>query len=515
MTSDSVAPVSSAPIFSRRTFLIILGVLCILRLVLNMVVPLMDPSEARYALICRIMSESGNFLEPRLVHDGELTVFEGKPPLSFQAGAVACRIFGSNLFAVRLPSFFFAAGLLAVMYGVLQRIRGEAVAQLAVLLTLTSVIFFFLYAGQCMTDMPLAFCVCSAVFAYMLFDHETVRRNKKLASVGFFAALALGMLVKGPVALVMAGLPVFLFVLLGNRWRDLKNHAWVLGFEVFILIAAPWFVLMQRANPDFLEYFFVNENFKRFLFKNYGDRFGAGRETFRGMAIIWFLLSNLPTVLLILLPACSKDDRRKLANACRIKSLANDLPMLGFAVITLFWCLTSRVLIYYLLPTVPFFSAWLADRLIAWGFAERTGFRKTLRIAMPVVWCIAGAGFASLRVVGEHWSDKMPGEFYKRAAELVPEGQQFYFYREVPFSAYFYLGDLDGREDSAPHRVVRHPETAPEQSEAESLPYYLMSQKHNLKKHPLKNKRRLLLENDVWALYAPAEIPGEAKPPLQ
>ena len=508
-TSASDVPGSSVPLFSRRTFLLILGAFCVLRLVLNAFAPLMDPSEARYALICRIMSESGNFLEPKLVHNGILTNFEGKPPLCFQAGAVACRIFGVNPFAVRLPSFLFAAGLLAMMYGVLRRIRDEAVAQLAVLLTLSSPIFL-LYAGQCMTDMALAFCVCSAVFAYMLFDHETIRRNKKLASIGFFAALGLGMLVKGPVALVMAGLPVFLFVLLGNRWRELKDHAWVLGFSVFFLIAAPWYAMMQRANPDFLEYFFVNENFKRFLFKEYGDRFGAGRETFRGMAVVWFLLSNLPAVLLVLLPAGSKDGRRKLADAWRKDSLANDLPMLGFVLITLFWCLTSRVLITYVLPTVPFFAAWLSIRLSSWGFAERAGFRKTLRIAMPVVWCAAGMVFASFRVVGEHWSDKLPGEFFKEIAELVPDGR-FYFYREVPYSAYFHLGDLDGREDDAAHRVVRHPEESSESSEAASLPYYLVTRKHNLKKHPLKKERRLLLENDVWALYAPFEAKAEGE----
>ena len=114
----------SGPVFSRLGFLYLLGVLALLRLVLNCLVPLMDPSEARYALICKIMAESGNYLEPKLIHDGVLMNFEGKPPLSFQAGAVACRILGVNLFAVRLPSFLFAAGLLGIMYGVLRRIRG-------------------------------------------------------------------------------------------------------------------------------------------------------------------------------------------------------------------------------------------------------------------------------------------------------------------------------------------------------------------------------------------------------
>ena len=492
MNQDS-APVAPAAIFSRRVFLSFLGTICVLRLLLNAFVPLMDPSEARYALICRIMAESGNYLEPKLIHEGVLMNFEGKPPLCFQAGALACRVFGVNLFAVRLTSFLFAAGLLAVMYGVLRRIRGEAVAQTSVLLALAGPIFF-LYAGMCMTDMALAFCVCSAVFAYMLFDHESARRAKKLASIGFFASLAVGMLVKGPVALVMAGMPVFLFVLLGNRWRDLKNHAWILGFAVFFLIAAPWYVLMQRANPDFLYYFFVNENFKRFLFKEYGDQYGAGRETFRGMALVWFLLSNLPVVLLLLFPAWSREGRGRLADVRRKQSLANDLPLLGVLSVTLFWCLTSRVLITYVLPTVPFFAAWLADRLTAWGYTDRAGFRKLIRTGLPVIWCVTCVVFALFRVVGNRWTDKMPGEFYKQAAELVPEGQ-FYFYRKAPYSAYYYLGD----------RVIPHAKETKEESEAAARPYYLVSTKRELKRHPLDEPRRLLLETGVWALYAPAE----------
>ena len=398
-----------------------------------------------------------------------------------------------SLFAVRLPSTLFATGLLAVLYGALRRIRGSGAARLSVLLTLGSPVFF-MYAGMCMTDMALAFCVCSAVFAYMLFDHETVRRNKKIASIGFFAALALGMLVKGPVALVMAGLPVFLFVLLGNRWHDLRNHAWVFGFAAFFLIAAPWYILMQRANPDFLYYFFVNENFKRFLFKEYGDQYGAGREFFRGMAFLWFLISNLPGVLLLLIPLCSRAGRGKLAGVLRKRTLADDLPLLGFLVITVFWCLTSRVLITYVLPTVPLFSVWLAGRLTDWGYADMGQFRLALRTGLPVVWCGTGMVFASLWIVGDRWVDKMPGDFFEDIAETVPNGY-FYFYRKVPYSAYFYLGD----------RVIPHAKEDAETSEAASRPHYLVSTKRETKRHPLQGFRREVMETGVWTLYAPSE----------
>ena len=486
---------TTRPILSRRTFLIVLVALCALRLALNAIVPLMDPSEARYALICKIMAGSGNYLEPKLIHEGVLMNFEGKPPLCFQAGAVACKLLGVNLFAVRLPSFLFAAGLLAVMYGALRRVKGEAAAQLAVLLTASSVVFF-LYAGMCMTDMALAFCVCSGVFCYMLFDHEEKKLGRKLASVGFFASLALGMLVKGPVALVLAGLPVFLFVLLGNRWSRLKDHAWIAGTAVFLLIAAPWYVLMQRANPDFLYYFFVNENFKRFLFKEYGDQYGAGREFFRGMALVWFLISSLPPLLFVAFPLFDREARRKLAGVWRKRSLADDLPLLGVATITLFWCLTSRVLITYVLPVVPFLGAWLGIRLTEWNTADGAGFRRAVRAGLPVVWCVTAAVFAAFPFMAERWIDKMPGEFFAKAAETAPEGQ-FYFYRRVPYSAYYYLGD----------RVIPHAKEEAEPSEAASLGHYLIGTKHDLKRHPPVRERRLLLENGVWALYAPAGEP--------
>ena len=103
----------------------------------------------------------------------------------------------------------------------------------------------------------------------------------------------------------------------------------------------------------------------------------------------------------------------------------------------MFWCLTSHVLITYVLPTVPLFSVWLAGRLTDWGYADMGQFRLALRTGLPVVWCGTGMVFASLWIVGDRWVDKMPGDFFEDIAETVPNGY-FYFYRKVPYSAYFY-----------------------------------------------------------------------------
>ena len=74
-------------------------------------------------------------------------------------------------------------------------------------------------------------------------------------SVLFFVFIALGVLVKGPVAIVMSGLPVFFYVLINNRWKNLKYHAWVLGTIAFLAIVVPYYWIVSVKHPDFLQYF--------------------------------------------------------------------------------------------------------------------------------------------------------------------------------------------------------------------------------------------------------------------
>ena len=115
------------------------------------------------------MAESGNFLEPRFFHEGVLMNFEGKPPLYFQMGALACKIFGVNLFSIRLPATIFSSILLSMMFYTVRVLKNERVALFSVILCMISPVFFYL-SGAVMTDMALACTVCCAIFSYILFE---------------------------------------------------------------------------------------------------------------------------------------------------------------------------------------------------------------------------------------------------------------------------------------------------------------------------------------------------------
>ena len=482
--------------FNRKNLLILLAIVLLARLADVLLLPVFDPSEARYAAICSNMALRGNFLEPQFVFRGTLQNFEGKPPLYFQLGGICCKIFGVNEFAVRLPALLAALGILAVLFFTVRKLHSERNAVIAALLCGIEPVFL-IFCGFCMTDLLLCLTITGAVCAYTLFSAAGRISEKKLWSCGFFVSLALGMIVKGPVALVLAGMPVFFFVLINNRWRELRYHAWVAGPVLFFLICLPWYLLMQMKNPDFLEYFFVNENFKRFLFKEYGDRYGAGRETFRGMSLVYFLACNLFCLIPALFPLFA---RKKVFSGARkqCRELLAD-PLTGPAALTvitnvLFWGLTSRVLITYLLPTIPATAVLAADLLERCGLCEEEKWarRTGVWLSGAAVFCAAGLlylGFFPLKIeVGA-------GHFFRKTAD-TPEYRKssVYFLRRTPLSAEFYLRE----------RVVNHPDEPREASLARSRRCLLFVPDSQLRKLKAPPDRKRIARSHGWSVYAPA-----------
>ena len=377
----------------KRLPAILLGLLA-LRLALAAVVPVFEPSEARYAAISVNMARTGDFLVPRFTHNLRYRSFDGKPPLVFQAGGLFCRLLGTgegelgnrfaNQLAVRLFPLLSAALLLWILYHCVRRKYDDEAARLAVAICATSTAFFAA-AGISMTDMSLACCVSGALLLYDLGGWP--------ARFGVAALSGAAMIVKGPVGLVMFGLPVLVDAVVNRNWGKFLNWRWLVVAPVFVAVAAPWFVLVERVNPGATWYFFYNENFLRFVTPDYGDKYGKGREAFRGVSILWALVATLPWSLLPLL----KPKRPQLFTLR--SSLFTSFPFLALAAIVGFWCLTSRVLVYYLFPTIPLFAAWLATT------ADRALLKRFVPWATGISAAVVGVGL----VVGMFASEKMRG----------------------------------------------------------------------------------------------------------
>ncbi|MGI4859098.1 MAG: ArnT family glycosyltransferase, partial [Janthinobacterium lividum] len=80
-----------------------------------------------------------------------------------------------------------------------------------------------------------------------------------------WASMALAVLSKGLIGIVLPGAVLVLYSAFardGAVWRRLYLFS---GLLIFLAIAAPWFVLVQSRNPEFFDFFFINEHFRRFL----------------------------------------------------------------------------------------------------------------------------------------------------------------------------------------------------------------------------------------------------------
>ena len=85
-----------------------------------------------------------------------------------------------------------------------------------------------------------------------------------------WAGLALAVLSKGLMGLDTAGYGAVPVLHRAARLGVLKRMHWLPGLAVFLLIIAPWFYLVMKANPEFFDRFFIYEHYTRFTTKDLG-----------------------------------------------------------------------------------------------------------------------------------------------------------------------------------------------------------------------------------------------------
>ncbi|MGZ6291611.1 MAG: ArnT family glycosyltransferase [Syntrophales bacterium] len=229
----------------------------IVYLALLAVVPLMEPDEGRYSAIPSEMNHSGDYVTPHL----KGTVYLEKPPLCYWATALSFKIFGENEFSSRLFSALCAWGCILLVYRMGTFFHGEKTGFYAGLVLATS-LFPFAIGRLNILDMPLAFFVSVAAWCgYRYFsDPGYGKRNIYL----FYLFCSLAFLTKGLIGIVFPAAILIIWLVLSGRWREILRLLSPVGIIIFLAVAGPWLFLVQRANKDFLWFFFIQEHFLRY-----------------------------------------------------------------------------------------------------------------------------------------------------------------------------------------------------------------------------------------------------------
>lgn len=309
-------------IFSLAAIISFTGLLC----------PLQEPQESRYAEIPRQMLREDSYLVP-VLHGH---AYYDKPPLLYWLVMGSYGLFGVSDVAARLVPCIAAFLTILIAYAWAWRLAGARAAFLgAAILCLSP---RFIQLDRMLTpDSVFSLCVVAAWAS----GHIALQGNRLGVQWWIVSAIAcgLGLLTKGPVALVLV-LPPLFFV----RWLDAPTarpgfKAMAAYLAVSVGVAVPWFVAVAARDQCFVYYFFWFHHVQRFVepFDHAEPFWYYAPELFLGM-LPWTLL--LPGMMASLFRRTSAP------------------PVLRVFLVAGLWCVAFFSLsgckrAFYVLPAVP------------------------------------------------------------------------------------------------------------------------------------------------------------------
>lgn len=414
-----------------RNSLAVLLILVLVRMLLLPWYPLMDTTEARYGEMARLMVETGNWVTPLFDYN---VPFWGKPPLHTWMSASSILVFGVNEFAVRFPHWLAAVMVLACVGLFAKRLGLPA---LNILVILASTVVFTISAGAVMTDMALTLGITLAMVGFYL-----CWQGDKLWGYAGFVGLAIGLLAKGPVALVLFAIGTGLWLLWQygpiKLWRQLWQRVPLLsGLTLMFAIALPWYVIAEQTTPGFLNYFIVGEHWSRFVDSGWeGDLYGSAHDEVRGTIWLYFVVAAMPWSLflpraLYRIFKLAKQDAAQ--QAITPKEMLQQNSTNGLASYLVFWMIAPMVLFTlagnilpaYVLPGIPALALLLG---LAWRDSKLPGINViAISISVLLITTVTVLHFGPGKDKSERW-------LLAQRSDVLPT----YYWQNQPFSARFY-----------------------------------------------------------------------------
>ena len=222
----------------------------------NNMLPVTDPVESNYALTAKEMVLSGDWLSPQIYG----TYWYDKPIMIYWLIALGFKIFGTADWVVRLPSAIFGALSVATMYQSTRTMSGKWALGLIGASVLGTSLMFWTVAHGVITDMVLLY----TTLMVMIYSYKGLVEQKPYAMIVAYVFAALGVLTKGPVAIVLPGMILLVFAGINRSWSMVKAIFDWRGILAFCVVCLPWYVYMYSIHgQDFINGFLGLHNVTR------------------------------------------------------------------------------------------------------------------------------------------------------------------------------------------------------------------------------------------------------------
>ena len=394
--ADPPAPPRWLAVLARRpkALLAILGLLLWLPGILSL--PPLDRDESRFAQSSRQMLDSGNYVDIRFGHVPRYKKPVGIYWAQSAATAVAGHVYGldgdhSRIWTYRLPSLL--GGIAAVWLTYWGGSLFGAEAGLLAALLLGGTLLLAAEATMATTDAVLLAMIMGMQGVLLRMYQGPVSTRLVLAG---WAALALGILVKGPVAPGVA-IATVIALLAGDRWKPaalptdwrwLKNTRPLLGVPLALAITLPWLIAIALESHGAF--------YQQSLGNDFAAKIAGGQEG-HGAPPGYYLLTTMATfwpVILFILPGIGLAISRRSEPPVRF--------LLAWA--GGWWLLVEAVptkLPHYVLPAYPALAI-LASLWLLAPREQEAGWRRWLSRAAAFQFALGLVVMAAAPVILPH-----------------------------------------------------------------------------------------------------------------
>lgn len=301
---------------------------------------LISPDETRYVGIAWEMWKENNYITPKL----EGSPFLGKPILFYWLEILAFNIFGVSEYAARFFPAVMGIFTSLFTYISLRTLKDRKTGFIAAISVACTPLYFVLTHYANMDGEVGSWVTCSALALLVgaNLPEKTTKRAVFLYLAYIFGAAAF--LTKGLIGLVFPAGMIFFWMLFLNRWDQILKLKLITGLILVIILIMPWMILCNEQNPGFISYFFIWNQFDRFL----GNNFNMHQPWY---FYIGPVIASIFPFTLFWIQALKKNIKDIITD--KHKSNVELFCLIWFVMITIFFSIPESKLIGYISSAIP------------------------------------------------------------------------------------------------------------------------------------------------------------------
>ena len=218
---------------------------------------LWDVDEGMHSVSAKHVVDSGDWVTP--VYNGK--VFLDKPMFFTWLVAVSFTFLGFTELAARLPAAVIGFLGVWVTYRLGRKMFNDRTGFLGGAILATSVLYLVM-SRTVVHDIALGLFTTLALSLFYLGTVEPERRRTYFLL--FYVAVAGAVLAKGPLGALLPAIVIGPYLILTRRLSLIREMCLGWGVLIFLVLSAPWYILMSLRNEGYLAYFLIEKSFGSF-----------------------------------------------------------------------------------------------------------------------------------------------------------------------------------------------------------------------------------------------------------